>query len=97
MRLPTLVTRSRELFGHWLVMKPYGQKNQRKKVRKHAQKEAETNLVGQFLSPRAHSLSQRLQHRLGVFPADTRVGDADAVLQSGFAFFWDFLAACYEL
>lgn len=42
-------------------------------------------LGGQFLPASTHGLRQVLQHRLGIFPVDARVRDADAVFETGLA------------
>lgn len=48
----------------------------------------------EFLSSFPHTGREDVQHGLGVFPAYAGVGDGDAVLQAGFAFFGDFLVSC---
>ena len=50
----------------------------------------------EFLTTLFHGVREILEHALGVGPADTCVGDGDAVLQAGFAFGGDFLGSWRE-
>lgn len=49
--------------------------------------------LAQFFSSLAHGRRECLENGLGVFPADTRVGNGYAVFETGFAFGWDLLVS----
>lgn len=52
-------------------------------------------LTRQLFPPGTDGSGEIVQGRLGVFPADARIRDTNAVLETGLAFCRDLLVACW--